>query len=446
MNGSVSTQAPLVAQPLHPNKHVPLLPPMPSLAALAANSGRLGLYIHIPFCARKCPYCDFNTYAGLEKEIGSTVDALCREMARWQAQLAARPIDTIFFGGGTPTLLTGEQLAQLFTAIRTNFTLAPGCEITSEANPGTVDRAKFELLRALGVNRLSIGVQSFQPEELTFLGRIHDVDDVFKAFHAARTAGFTNINLDFIFGLPGQALENWRRTLDEAINLGPEHLSLYSLIVEPNTPLQHWVATGKVAGPDEDLAATHYEYAMQRLAEAGYLHYEISNWAKATAADQRVQTPTLTDDAEQTPALAAQHNLIYWRNQEYLGIGPGAHSHLWFADAADHATRRRWGNRKPVPGYVKRINEDASVEEFSETVDADGAMGETMMLGLRLLREGVPLQRFATMHGVELPEIFAKPIAQLQNWGMIELDPVRIRLSPRGVLLGNQVFTYFLPD
>lgn len=434
-----------IAHPTLPNAAcVPKLSPMP--ASSPATSGRLGLYIHIPFCAQKCPYCDFNTYAGLEKQIGATVDALCREMARWHATVAGRPIDTIFFGGGTPTLLTADQLTQLFTAIQHNFTLTAGCEITSEANPGTVDRAKFELLRALGVNRLSIGVQSFQPEELTFLGRIHDVNDVFKAFEAARAAGFTNINLDFIFGLPGQSLENWGKTVAAAVRLGPEHLSLYSLIVEPNTPLHHWVATGKVAGPDEDLAATHYEYAIEQLGAAGYLHYEISNWAKAAPADAPLQAPTLTADAEQTPVLAAQHNLIYWRNQEYLGIGPGAHSHLWLAEADGQVVRRRWGNRKPVPGYVKRIGAGEAVEEFCEAGDARSTMGETMMLGLRLLREGVPFQRFTAIHGVELREVFAKQIAQLQDWGLIELDPVRIRLSPRGVLLGNQVFTYFLPD
>lgn len=435
-----------VAQPTVPNGAARIFtsPPMP--ASSPATSGRLGLYIHIPFCAQKCPYCDFNTYAGLEKQIGATVDALCREMARWRETVAGRPIDTIFFGGGTPTLLTAEQLTQLFTAIQSNFVLTPGCEITSEANPGTVDRAKFEILRALGVNRLSIGVQSFQPAELTFLGRIHDVKDVFQAFEAARAAGFTNINLDFIFGLPGQSLENWSKTLAAALRLGPEHLSLYSLIVEPNTPLHHWVATGKVAEPDEDLAATHYEYAMAHLATAGYLQYEISNWAKATPADAPLQAPTLTAAAEQTPVLAAQHNLIYWRNQEYLGIGPGAHSHLWFGEAENHVIRRRWGNRKPVPGYVKRIGAGDTVEEFCEESDARGAMGETMMLGLRLLREGVPFQRFTAMHQVDLRDVFAKPITQLQGWGLIELDPVRIRLSPQGVLLGNQVFTYFLPD
>ncbi len=410
----------------------------------AAAQTRLGLYVHIPFCAQKCPYCDFNTYAGMEDHIQATVAALCQEMERWQTPLRSRSIDTIFLGGGTPTLLAGAQLAQLFEAIHAHFQVSPTCEITSEANPGTVDRAKFEILRGLGVNRLSIGVQSFQPNELAFLGRIHDTADVHKAFWAARAAGFDNINLDFIFGLPGQSLEKWRDTLEEAIALGTEHLSLYSLIVEPNTPLHHWVATGKVNAPDDDLAATHYEYAMQRLGEAGYVQYEISNWAKTSA--KGTEPPAMPASGEQTPLFASQHNLVYWRNQEYLGIGPGAHSHLWARSAEGNLTRRRWGNRKAVPGYVKRMQQGVSVEETSEAIEPRMAMGESMILGLRLLQEGVPLHQFQAMHGVALQAIFAKELAQLQEWGLIELDAARVRLSPHGVLLGNQVFSYFLPD
>ncbi len=413
-------------------------------APSAVAQTRLGLYLHIPFCAQKCPYCDFNTYAGMEDHIQATVAALCQEMERWQTPLRARSIDTIFLGGGTPTLLTGEQLAQLFETVHRRFQVAPTCEITSEANPGTVDRAKFEILRSLGVNRLSIGVQSFQPDELAFLGRIHDTEDVHKAFAAARAAGFENINLDFIFGLPGQPLEKWCNTLEEAIALGTEHLSLYSLIVEPNTPLHHWVATGKVNAPDDDIAATHYEYAMQRLAEAGYIQYEISNWAKPSS--KGTAPPAMSAIGEQTPFFASQHNLVYWRNQEYLGIGPGAHSHLWSRTAEGATRRRRWGNRKAVPGYVKRIQQGASVEESSEEIEPRMAMGETMMLGLRLLQEGVPLGQFQAMHGVTLQAVFAQELAQLEEWGLIEQDAARIRLSSRGVLLGNQVFSYFLPD
>jgi oxygen-independent coproporphyrinogen III oxidase len=396
----------------------------------------LGLYLHIPFCEKKCAYCDFNTYAGLQAHFQDTVDALCTEMARWREPLAGRVVQTIFIGGGTPTVLAEAQLAQLMAAIEANFALAAQPEITCEANPGTVDREKFRGLRRLGVNRLSLGVQSFQPAELQFLGRIHTVDDVLLAYAAARDAGFDNINLDFIFGLPDQPLTHWQATLDQALALAPEHLSLYSLIVEPETPLHHWVATGQVRAPDEDLAADLYEYALERLAAAGYIHYEVSNWAKATAADQ----------LGQTPHYASRHNLIYWRNQEYLGIGPGAHSHLHLPTPDGGLIRKRWGNRKPVPGYVKRVQTGAPLEAMGEEIAPPVAMGETMMLGLRLVQEGIPLAHFFQLHGVELPLIFATELQQLSAQGLLTVDQQRVRLTRRGLLLGNQVFAQFLPD
>ncbi len=418
----------------------------------------MGLYLHIPFCAKKCPYCDFNTYAGMDDSFQQTVDALCAEMARWQKPLAGRTIGTIFLGGGTPTILSAAQLTQLFTAVKSTFNLSSTCEITCEANPGTVDREKFETLRSLGVNRLSIGVQSFQPQELQFLGRIHDTTDVVTAFTAARQAGFDNINLDFIFGLPGQTPMAWQATLDAALALQPDHLSLYSLIVEPNTPLHHWVASGKVADTDDDLAADLYEMAMTTLAAAGYLHYEVSNWARPQNAPSNTHSNTHGNThsvenahaAGATVPLSCEHNLIYWRNQEYLGIGPGAHSHLALSalEIADQTAmdERRWGNRKPVPSYVKRIQRGESVEEFSEEIGPRLAMGETMMLGLRLLQEGVAFDRFFARHGLDLRDFFAKELAQLEAWGLIALDERRVRLAPRGILVGNQVFSYFLPD
>lgn len=405
-------------------------------AASASSDPKLGLYIHIPFCEKKCAYCDFNTYAGLQPHFQATVDALCGEMARWRSQLVPRQIGSIFVGGGTPTVLEAAQLAQLFAAIHANFTLTTDCEITCEANPGTVDRAKFQQLRSLGVNRLSLGVQSFQPDELRFLSRIHSVDDVLLAFAAARDAGFTNINLDFIFGLPNQSLACWQATLDQALALGPEHLSLYSLIVEPNTPLYHWVQSGQVAAPDEDLAAELYEFAIERLAEASYIHYEVSNWAKATAADQ----------PGRTPHYASQHNLLYWRNDEYLGIGPGAHSHLRLPDGADGLLPQRWGNRKPVAGYIKRIGLGESIEEFRETIPPPLAMGETMMLGLRLVQEGVPFTRFHQLHGVELFDQFGDEIKRLTQQGLLTREDQQVRLTPRGLMVGNQVFAQFLPE
>jgi oxygen-independent coproporphyrinogen III oxidase len=391
----------------------------------------LGLYIHIPFCERKCPYCDFNTYAGLEAQFQDLVAALAGEMGRWREPLRERTVSTIFIGGGTPTVLEEAQLAQIFAAIHANFRLAGDCEITCEANPGTVDRAKFAALRRLGVNRLSMGVQSFQPQELAFLGRIHDVADVHRAYAAARAAGFDNINLDFIFGLPHQAPEEWESTLDQALELGPEHLSLYSLIVEPNTPLYHWVQVGQIDEPDDDLAADLYELAMAKLAGAGYIQYEVSNWARGS-------------EGIETPAYACRHNLIYWRNDDYLGIGPGAHSHLHYAPGT--GGERRWGNRKPVGGYIKRIRAGLPVEEFDEEIDPRLAMGETMMLGLRLLREGVPRLRFTARHGRAVDDIFGAELCQLAKRNLLTWDEHRIRLTPEGLLLGNRVFAAFLPD
>jgi oxygen-independent coproporphyrinogen-3 oxidase len=348
---------------------------------------------------------------------GSYTQALVAEIRAWGERLQHPTLKTIFVGGGTPTVLSAAQLAEIFAAIHDSFVLAPGCEVTCEANPGTVDQARFADLRRLGVNRLSMGVQSFQPDELTFLGRIHDVADVYRAFDAARQADFDNISMDFIFGLPHQLIEAWQDTLKQAMALDAEHLSLYSLIVEPETPLHHWVQTGQVDNPDADLAADHYELAIDTLGKAGYGHYEVSNWAKGD--------------------LKCQHNLVYWRNQDYLGVGPGAHSHL---------NDQRWGNRRPVPGYIKRIGQGESVEAFQETISPRLAMGETMMLGLRLIDEGVAHTRFQDLHGAPLTQVFAPEIAQLLGWGMVGVDAERIRLTQRGLMLGNQIFARFLPD
>jgi oxygen-independent coproporphyrinogen III oxidase len=397
---------------------------------------RLGLYLHIPFCERKCPYCDFNTYAGLQSLFSDTVEALCQEMGRWRTQLDGRSIATIFIGGGTPTVLDAKELGRLFAAIHANFAVAADCEITCEANPGTVDRAKFATLRGLGVNRLSMGVQSFQPDELQFLGRIHTVEDVYLAYAAARAAGFENINLDFIFGLPEQTSGHWEATLTQALALEPEHLSLYSLIVEPDTPLYHWVQTGQVAGTDDDLAADLYEMAIERLAGAGYAQYEVSNWARNREGGGRSVVPD----------FACQHNLIYWRNDDYLGIGPGAHSHLRRIGPDGELSEQRWGNRKPVPGYVNRIRRGEPVEAFSEEIDPRLAMGETMMLGLRLVREGVSFERFADLHHCSLRDVFGRQLADFQKRGLVSVDGEHVRLTPQGLMIGNQVFAAFLPD
>jgi len=425
----------------------------------------MGLYIHIPFCEKKCPYCDFNTYAGLENLYERTVDAICMELKRWKEPLAHRQIHTIFLGGGTPTALEIPALAKIFETIRETFQLDAACEITSEVNPGTVDREKFSGLRSIGINRLSIGVQSFQPSELAFLGRIHSVEDVYKAYDAARLGGFDNINLDFMFGLKEQSKAAWQDTLAQAINLSPEHLSLYSLIVEPNTPLHHWVSSGQVTVPDNDYTGALYEMAIDALGEADYQQYEVSNWSKR--AKQQSESKRERESTEE-PKYACQHNLIYWRNHEYLGVGPGAHSSLRLSrerltagltsdpfeqsdedamsDEAHDITWLRWGNRKPVPSYGQRIRNGESVTDFYEVTDPLTSMGETMMLGLRLTKEGVAYRRFEALHKADVRTVFRSEFEQLQAWDVLQLDGKRVRLTSKGLMVGNQIFMRFLPQ
>ncbi len=379
----------------------------------------LSLYIHIPFCARKCPYCDFNTYAGLANLYQPLTAALVQEIERAGTHHAHARVHTIFLGGGTPTVLSAAQLAAILTACDRAFTIVDGAEITSEANPGTVDQDRFTALRALGVNRLSLGVQSFQPAELAFLGRIHSAADAVTALRAARTAGFANINLDFMFGLPGQTLATWQQTLEQALALAPEHLSLYSLIVEDHTPLADWVAAGRVTMPDEDLAADQFEAAQQRLAAAGYDHYEISNWTRSAPGDR----------------WQCQHNLTYWRNEDYLGFGPGAFSGLG---------GRRWSNLRSPADYIRRITAGETTIDWEETATPRLAMGETMMVGLRLLKEGVDRQRFQARFGQDVLTAYPAQVADLQARGLLDVTPDAVRLTPAAVLVGNQVFGRFL--
>ena len=416
--------------------------------AAQTGAGPLGLYIHIPFCARKCPYCDFNTYARLEPLYEAYSQALCREIDRWAARLDGRTVDTVFLGGGTPTVLGSGQLRRILELVRDRFALAADVEISSEANPGIEDRGQFALLHSLGVNRLSMGVQSFQAEELAFLGRIHDAEDALRAYDAAVQAGFTNINLDFMFGLPRQSVEAWHDSLDKALDVAPRHVSLYSLIVEPDTPLAHWVETGQTPAPDDDMAAEMYEIAITRLGAAGYAQYEVSNWAQGAG-------------------FACRHNLLYWRNQEWIGVGPGAHSHLRYptrlrgesigdltflsGDACDGGTGSsapaaavRWSNRKGVQGYIKRVEADESPVDFHEALAAEVSMGETMMLGLRLVREGVSFARFEAMHGQPLRAAFGPSLDRLQDDGLLESDGERVRLTHAGLLVGNRVFSEFI--
>ena len=385
----------------------------------------LAIYIHIPFCQRKCPYCDFNTYAGREGQYDAFVQALVEDVWRTGDALGNPAVRTIFLGGGTPTVLAPRHLHIIFEALHGGFDILPGAEITSEANPGTVDASRFETLRMLGVNRLSMGVQSFDDEELRFLGRIHTADEARAAFELARRVGFENINLDFMFGLPQQAPETWRNTLQTAIELQTEHLSLYSLTVEPDTALAAWVARGQVSAPDPDLAADLYEAAQELLGRAGFQQYEISNWARGPLGDDLL------------PRFAARHNVVYWRNEAYLGFGPGAHG--WFGGVRRAVVR-------DVGAYIRCVEAGEPYWSMEEPIPPELEMGETMMLGLRLTTAGVDRAAFRQRFGVDVAEVYPDQISSLLAAELIEMTPERVRLTPRALLIGNEVFAAFLPE
>jgi len=370
------------------------------------------LYIHIPFCRAKCSYCDFNSYAGLETLFEDYTLALIREVEL--AETAS--IQTVYVGGGTPTVLPLEHLAQILQAA--SSALETDAEVSIEANPGTVDQGALAHLQALGVTRLSLGVQSFDERDLRLLGRVHTVAEAHHAFRRARAAGFDNINLDLIYGLPGQSRSSWRKTLEQALALRPEHLSLYALAVEEGTPLAAGVALGTIPSPEPDLAAEMYEYTQDATATAGYEHYEISNWAGSDR-------------------FRCRHNLVYWRNEPYLGIGAGAHS--W-------AGGRRWANVAAPAEYVARLGDGRSPVDSEEAIEPALEMGETMMMGLRLVDVGVEFGRFRERFGVDLREHFADELAELRELGLVVTDHDRVKLTERGRLLGNQAFLRFLPE
>ncbi len=386
-----------------------------------------GLYLHIPFCRHRCAYCDFNTYAGLDDLILPYGRALQKEI-RFLGSGAARPLraDTVFLGGGTPSLLPLPALEGVLRALQAAFRLGEEAEISLEANPGTVDLPYLQGLRSLGVNRLSFGVQSANPAELRLLERIHDYPQAIQAVAWARKAGFTNINLDLIFGLPGQRLEAWQRSVELALGLHPEHLALYALSLEHGTPMQHWVARGLLPAPDPDLAAEMYEWAEARLAQAGYVQYEISNWARG----------------EQ---FACRHNLRYWRGQPYLGLGAGAHGYVpglrTVTTRSPQAYIRRLSLPQERPPEFPRTPATAEVRSLTPAEE----MGEYLMMGLRLTREGVSAERFRSRFGRALREVYGAQIENLTALGLLEwAGEDRLRLTPRARLLGNRVFMEFV--
>ncbi len=384
-----------------------------------------GLYIHIPFCRKRCPYCDFTTYAGMEAMMPAYVAALVEEMA-WVARQASQPpaVDTVYFGGGTPSLLPPNLWERLFEGLHRHFRVQPEAEITVEANPESLDEERLRAWRDLGVNRLSLGLQAVHPQDLRLLGRGHDFLDVLRAVTLARRQGFQNINLDLIFGLPGQPLNRWKETLQWALRLEPAHLSCYALTVEHGTPLQAWLARGLLPPIDEDTVADMYLWTMEALDAAGYRMYEISNWAR--------------------PGFACRHNLKYWRFAPYLGLGVGAHG---FAENV------RTANTRSIPAYIQRMQEvRRPARPFPWTpatvvyhrLTPQERAEEFMLMGLRLVEEGVPLGRFRQVVGRAFDDLYQDVARTLQAQGLLERTAARVRLTPRGRMLANQVFQAFL--
>ncbi|MBI3243479.1 MAG: radical SAM family heme chaperone HemW [Chloroflexi bacterium] len=400
------------------------------------------LYISIPFCQHLCSYCDLNAYAGLNHLMPAYTAALVKEI-RQVGQGAIDDVHTLYFGGGTPSILPLESLAEIFAALRDSFSLTGDCEISLEANPDSVDAACLNGLRTLGVNRLSFGAQSAQANELALFGRTHTFEHVAEAMRLARQADFENISLDLIYGAPGQTMASWRDTLQKSIALNPDHFSIYALSLDFGTPLRAWVQRGLLSEPDSDLAADMYEWADEELERAGFEQYEISSWAKAVNSGQlSVNSGLPTVHCSLITDYKCRHNLQYWRNLPYLGLGAGAHGCF---------DGYRYSNVASPTAYVRRMEEGApkpfpfspSLAE-SIPIDARTEMDETMLTGLRLTQDGVGWETFQQRFGMKIEDVYAKEIGEMKERGLVEADTDRVKLTKGGRLVANWVFEKFV--
>ena len=374
----------------------------------------LAIYVHIPFCVRKCRYCDFLSAPGNAKERTAYLQALMREMRYRSAELQKYRVKTIFWGGGTPSLLEAPAFEEAAAALRAcTGEWAPDVEWTVEANPGTLCEDKVESWRRMGVNRVSLGVQATQEHLLRRIGRIHTWEQAVESVKTLREAGFSNINLDLMMGLPGQSLDDWTETLERGILLGPEHLSCYSLILEEGTPLYEDVRQGRESLPEEEAERAMYNLTLKRLQAAGYMQYEISNFAK--------------------PGYHCRHNLVYWELGDYQGLGLGAASYI-------EGVRRK--NTEDLCEYVQAEN-PVVCERIEEENSLKNQMEEWMFLGLRKTA-GVDLREFQDRFGHSAESVYGETMRDLQEEGLILRKGDQIMLSRRGLDLANQVFVAFL--
>ena len=374
----------------------------------------IGLYIHIPFCRQKCLYCDFPSWAGKESQMQGYVDALTKEIANRAKVYFDRKVVSVFFGGGTPTTLSIPMLEQLMAAVFENWDIAEDAEITTEANPGTLDREMAEALKKMGFNRLSMGVQAWQNRLLKSLGRIHTIESFQENFKVVREAGFENVNTDLMFALPEQTMADWQETVQNMVAMNPEHISAYSLIIEEGTPFYDRYEKGELTPAEEDLDREMYRWTVEYLAENGYEQYEISNFAKN--------------------GRQSRHNRIYWQAEEYLGMGLGSHSYM---------NGERFHNIYDLQDYIRADGDVSLLKEEVEVISREDALAEFMFLGLRLT-EGVSFARFEERFGEEMKNIYGSQIKKLVKDGLLTEDGKGIRLTERGTDISNVVFEEFL--
>ncbi|MBG92818.1 MAG: coproporphyrinogen III oxidase [Chloroflexi bacterium] len=387
----------------------------------------VGIYLHIPFCTTKCGYCDFNAYANLDYLVSDYTSSLIKEIKLWEKSLNKHSVKSIFFGGGTPSLTSITDLQQIISTIFETFNISPHAEFTLEANPTELTEKYLHKIRELGINRLSMGVQSMNTNELQLLERTHSPQQVLNVIKASRKAGFNNLNLDLIYGLMEQDLQTWQETVEKILDHHPEHLSCYALTIEPGTPFYYRVEKGLLSEPNPDIAAEQYEWTRERLEDAKYVHYEISNWAKK--------------DHE------CIHNLIYWQNKDYLGIGAGAHSYF---------NGKRFANINAPNKYIELVN--ASYAEWgnenhiamkqiisTETPNLVTTRSDAAILGLRLI-EGIDFEEYYKRFEVDINQLYTEAITKHLKTGLLEKTKSSLKLSPKGLLLANEIFVDLLPD
>lgn len=376
----------------------------------------LGIYIHIPFCKSKCLYCDFNSFAQKDDCIDRYIKSVKREIERYAQENKNVLVKTIYIGGGTPSYIKEKYIKELIETIKKNFEIFSNAEITIEVNPGTVNRRKLECYYKAGINRLSIGLQSANDKLLKLIGRVHDFEDFLETVKLANTVGFTNINADCMIGLPNQTIYDVEETINTLINLRLTHVSVYSLIVEPGTPLEKKIDSGELKLPDEEIERYMYWFAKRKLEENGYLHYEISNFAR--------------------PMFRSRHNMDCWNQKEYKGFG---------VSASSYENRVRYTNISNIEQYIKNIEEEKFEENYivEEKQDREVMMKEYMLLGLRKIT-GVSISEFRKKFGTIPAFKYNKEITKLTEEGLIESNGLSIRLTKKGLDLANLVWEEFV--